>query len=153
MKTKAGVWIDHRKAVVILMTDSGEETRQLSSNVEKAYQPVTGPSAKQPGRPSGFVPENVQDQKEMNQLIKFYDEVLKSLEGVDSLLIFGPGEAKGEFHKRLQSQKSPASSVEVETTDQLTDPQIAAHVREHFSAEHQQGRTNDATPKRSKRSD
>ena len=133
MKTKAGVWIDHRKAVVILMTDNGEEVRQLSSNVEKAYQPVTGPSAKQPGRPSGFVAEDVAEHKEMNQLIVFYDEVLKSLKGVDSLLILGPGEAKGEFHKRLQSQRFPASSVEVETADQLTDPQITAHVRRHFT--------------------
>ncbi len=133
MTTQAGVWIDHRKAVLVRMTESGEEIREISSKVDKAYQPPTGPASKQPGRPSGFVPEDVQEHKLMSQLNVFYDEVLTSLHGANSLLILGPGEAKGEFHKRLKSKKFPCGTVEVETTDQLTDPQIAAYVREHFA--------------------
>jgi hypothetical protein len=133
MATNAGVWIDHRKAVLVRMTESGEEIREISSNVDKAYQPPTGPASKHPGRPSGFVAENVEDHKIMSQLNIFYDEVLTSLQGTESLLILGPGEAKGEFHKRLTIKKFPCRTVEVETTDQLTDPQIAAHVRQHFS--------------------
>lgn len=136
MATNAGVWIDHRKAILVRMTDSGEEIREISSHVDKAYQPPAGPRAKQPGRPSGFVAEDVQEHKLMSQLNVFYDEVLTSLQGADSLLILGPGEAKGEFHKRLKSQKFPGHSVEVATTDQLTDPQIAAHVRQHFATTH-----------------
>lgn len=132
MTTQAGVWIDHRKAVLVRMTDHGEEVLEISSNVDKAYQPPIGPRSKQPGKPSGFVPEDVQEHKFMSQLNTYFDEVLTSLQGVGSLLIFGPGEAKGEFHKRLKSKKFPCLTVEVETTDQLTDPQIAAHVRQHF---------------------
>ena len=59
MATNAGVWIDHRKAVLVRMTDHGEEIREISSKVDKAYQPPTGPASKQPGRPSGFVAEDV----------------------------------------------------------------------------------------------
>ena len=133
MTTKAGVWIDHRKAVLVRMTDHGDEIREISSKVDKAYQPPTGPASKQPGRPSGFVAENVEEHKLMSQLNVFYDEVLTNLQGAESLLILGPGEAKGEFHKRLKSKKFSCSTVEVETADQLTDPQIAAHVRQHFA--------------------
>ena len=35
MKTQVGVWIDHRKAVIVAMTDTGEEIRLLISSVEK----------------------------------------------------------------------------------------------------------------------
>jgi hypothetical protein len=133
MATHAGVWIDHRKAVLVRMTDGGEEIREISSKVDKAYQPPTGPASKQPGRPSGFVAEDVQEHKIMSQLNVFYDEVLTSLNGADSLLILGPGEAKGEFHKRLKNNKFACTTVEVETSDQLTDPQIAAHIRQHFA--------------------
>lgn len=152
MATNAGVWIDHRKAVLVRMTESGEEIREISSKVDKPYQPPTGPASKQPGRPSGFVPEDVQEHKTMNQLNVFYDEVLTSLHGADALLILGPGEAKGEFHKRLKSKKFACGSVEVETTDQLTDPQIAAHVREHFSMQNQQVRKADAAQQRTTKS-
>jgi hypothetical protein len=82
MATQAGVWIDHRKAVLVQIAESGEEIGEISSNVDKSYQPPTGPASKQPGRPSGFVAENVEEHKLMSQLNVFYDEVLKSLKGV-----------------------------------------------------------------------
>lgn len=132
MANAAGVWIDHRKAVLIRLVNGGEEIREIPSQVDKAYQPPTGPASKQPGRPHGFVAEDVLDRKLMSQLNVFYDEVLRGLQGVDSLLILGPGEAKGEFHKRLKTKKFPCNAVVVETADQLTDPQLAAHVRQHF---------------------
>ena len=35
MKTKVGLWIDHRKAIVVAVTDKGEETRLIISKVER----------------------------------------------------------------------------------------------------------------------
>ena len=42
MKTVAGLWIDHRRAVVVLVTDKGEETRTIESNAEKHIQRAAG---------------------------------------------------------------------------------------------------------------
>ena len=91
------------------------------------------PGSKNPDRPHGHMTENTQENKFMNQLNTFYDEVLVSLRDADSVLILGPGEAKGEFQKRLESKKFPAHVVELKTADRLTDPQIAARIREHFA--------------------
>lgn len=132
MKNKAGVWIDHRKAVVVLITDDGEETRQIDSDAHRPFASAGGPGSKQPDRREGFVAENTQEHKFMNELNTFYDSVLTSLHGADSVLIIGPGEAKGELQKRLKSKKFPAHIVELETADKMTDPQIAAQIREHF---------------------
>lgn len=133
MKTKAGVWIDHDKAVVVLMADGGEELKTIESNVEKPFASAGGPGSKHPDRPHGHMTENTQEHKFMNELNTYYDEVLVSLRGADSVLILGPGEAKGEFQKRLESKKFPASVVELKTADRLTDHQIAVSVREHFA--------------------
>jgi len=35
MKTQAGMWIDHREANIVFLSQDGEETKQISSNVEK----------------------------------------------------------------------------------------------------------------------
>lgn len=134
MKNKAGVWIDHRKAVVAQLTDDGEETRQIDSGVVRPFASAGGPGSKQPNRRQGFVAENTQEHKFMNELNTFYDSVLTSLHGADSVLIIGPGEAKGEFQKRLKSKKFPAHVVELETADKMTNPQIAALVRQHFES-------------------
>jgi hypothetical protein len=48
-------------------------------------------------------------------------------------LIFGPGEAKGELHKRLIDHKLGGLIAGVETQDKMTDRQIAAKIRSHFA--------------------
>ena len=36
MKTTVGLWINHRKAVIAVVSDEGEETMEIKSNAEKA---------------------------------------------------------------------------------------------------------------------
>ena len=136
MLIKAGVWIDHHKAVLVRITGQAEEVSQIDSNVDKPFVLAAGSGSNQPDRPQGHISENKQEHKFMNQLNNYYDDVLKALHGADPLLILGPGEAKGEFQKRLQSKKFPAHLIEIETADKMTDRQIAAKVREHFADGH-----------------
>jgi hypothetical protein len=35
IKTLAGLWIDHREAVIVVPSDKGQETRRIKSCVEK----------------------------------------------------------------------------------------------------------------------
>ena len=126
---KAGVWIDHHKAVVVLITDNGEEIRQIKSNADKPFASAGGPGSK---RLKGFVVEDTTERKFKNQRDTFYDEVLTCLHDAGSVLILGPGEAKGEFQKRLMSRQFPVFVADLETADKMTDRQIAASVRQHF---------------------
>jgi len=50
----------------------------------------------------------------------------------ESILIFGPGEAKGELRKRLEKDNLGGRIVAIETVDKMTDRQIAAKVRQYF---------------------
>ena len=63
------------------------------------------------------------------------DVVIACLGDAESILIFGPGEAKGELKKRLEKNKLSGRIVVVETVDKMTDHQIAAKVRKHFLSE------------------
>ena len=66
-------------------------------------------------------------------LDRYYDDVISQLGQPESLLIFGPGEAKLQLRERLSRSKSLSERVEeIETTDKLTDAQIVAKVSEHF---------------------
>jgi hypothetical protein len=56
-----------------------------------------------------------------------------SIGGAESILIFGPGEAKGELKKRLQRRNLGGRIAVLETVDKMTDRQIAAKVRQHFA--------------------
>jgi hypothetical protein len=62
----------------------------------------------------------------------YYDSVIEVLRDYASLLLFGPGEAKGELQTRLGKFKLGARVAAVETDDKMTDRQIIAKVRKYF---------------------
>ena len=126
MARQAGLWIDHRKAVIVILTDEGEETKVIASNMEKHVR-FTGGTASEDGST-----EDVRDRQFGNHLNSYYDRVVAAVRGADSIQLFGPGEAKAELKKRLEHAGLKGHVLAIETVDKMTDRQIAAKVREHF---------------------
>ncbi len=124
MNKDVGVWIDHKKAVIVSIVAGEVTTRTLTSDIG-AHPHYSG--SQEGGGESKYEQRHDQD------LGRYYDDVIGELGTPDALLVFGPGEAKLQLKERLaRSTVSSESIVSVETTDKLTDPQIVAKVKEHF---------------------
>jgi stalled ribosome rescue protein Dom34 len=122
MTKTVGVWIDHRKAVIVFVAGKEEEIKLISSKEEKQH-----------GQSGVSKPADDIRQRELTgHLNSYYDEVISCIRDAESILIFGPGEAKGEIKKRLEKDNLGGRVVGVEPADKMTDPQIVAQVREHF---------------------
>jgi stalled ribosome rescue protein Dom34 len=122
MKRTVGLWIDHRKAVIVFVAGKEEEIKLISSEEEKQH-----------GQAGVLKPADDIRQRELTgHLNSYYDTVISRIRDAESILIFGPGEAKGELQKRLEKDNLGGRIVGVEPADKMTDPQIAAQVREHF---------------------
>jgi hypothetical protein len=76
--------------------------------------------------------DDMQDRRFTGHLNKYYDKVITCIGDAESILIFGPGEAKGELEKRLERKGLSGRIVAIETVDKMTDRQIAAKVRQRF---------------------
>ncbi|HME45220.1 MAG TPA: hypothetical protein VKF36_19160 [Syntrophorhabdales bacterium] len=132
MKTKVGLWIDHRKATVVTVTDKGEEIGLIISRVEK--QPRRSGDSPLKG---SYEPHHVQAQDSRQRALTghlniYYDAVIASIRDAEAILIFGPGEAKGELKERLEKHGLGGRIAGIETVDRMTDRQIAAKVRQYF---------------------
>ena len=103
MGTKVGLWIDHRKALIVAVTDKGEEIRLVISKVEK-----------QPGRSGGMrstisyeahqVPaDDSRERKFTGHLNIYYNAVIACIRDAESILILGPARspAAGDEHGDL----------------------------------------------------
>ena len=134
MATKAGLWIDHKQAIVVLVTDAGNEIKKIEFDIGQAIRSTGGSRSKNPYKPNQFVAEDTLERKVGNDRNNYYDDVIATIRGAEALLILGPGEAKGEFLKRLRSKKLSGVTVELETADKMTDRQVAAKVAQHFAA-------------------
>ena len=132
MKTKMGLWIDHKKAIVVAVTDKGEETRLIISKVERQLR-RSGDSPLKGAYDKAQVPARNSRQRTFTAHLNiYYDAVIACIRDADSILIFGPGEAKAELQKRLKKATLRGRIVDMETADKMTDHQIAAKVRQHF---------------------
>ena len=128
MKTKIGMWIDNREAVIVELTDKGEQITRIKSNAEKQIR-VEGGSRKDGLQTT----EALRGKKLDAQLGKYFDDIITHIRDAEMIQIFGPGEAKNELGKRLEKDGLKERIVEIETADSMTDNQVAAKVREHFS--------------------
>ena len=124
MPREVGVWVDHRKAVIAIITGRNEEMTQVTSNMEK--------HVRYSGAPQEDSAEDQRDRRFTGHLNKYYDEVIARIRDADSILILGPGEAKIELEERLGNETLRPRIVGIETADKMTDRQIAARVRQRF---------------------
>ena len=131
MKREVGLWIDHRKAVIVSVTEKGEETYQIQSDMEK--------HVRYSGAAQEDSAEDQRDNRFTGHLNEYYDHVISRIRDAEAILIFGPGEAKVELQKRLERESLSGRVVGVETVDKMTDRQIAARVRQHFPERTQAG--------------
>jgi hypothetical protein len=128
MKKSVGLWIDHRKAVIVTIENEMEQTYEILSNMEKHVRFASDMAARNSGEVHGSTAEDVRDRQFGDHLDTFYDEVIAFIRGADSIWIFGPGEAKGELENRLKRDNLDKHIISVETVDKMTDRQIAARV-------------------------
>ena len=129
--TNAGLWIDHREAVIVVLAGDGQATQRIQSNVEKQLR-----RSGEPGHgsfESQNAPADDSRQREYTgRLARYYDAVISHLSDSGSILILGPGEAKHDLKKRFDQHPSASRALVLETADKMTEPQIVAKVRHHF---------------------
>ena len=136
MSSEAGLWIDHRQAFIVYILEDEIKTRRILSNLEKRVKPSGGKRSSTPYSPRYEPADDRLDRKYKHHLENYYEDIAQALEGVESVLIMGPGEGKGEFKKHLERHGSKSiSDIELETTDKITENQIIAKVKQHFMFE------------------
>ena len=127
MNKKVGLWLDHNKAVIVSISNNGEERRIITSDMEH-YDRYSN------NAPGDGSTEDVRDRRFWNHLGEFYDKVIAQIGDAKSIQIFGPGEAKNELKKRLEGEGMLDNIVSVDDAEILTDRQVAKRVRERFPA-------------------
>ncbi len=133
MTDHVGLWIDHRKSVIVFLEGKDDIIEQIFSDVETQRRRAAG------SRPSGpfesqAVPADDRRQRDHSQRLKgYYREVMACIREAESILIMGPGEAKSELKTILEEEGLAGRIAAIETSDKMTVPQIAAHIRQYFA--------------------
>ena len=125
MHKRVGLWIDRNKAVIVSIANNVEGRRIITSDMEHyvLYSTVV---------PGDGAPENVRDRRFWNHLGEYYDKVIAHIRDATEIQIFGPGEAKYELEKRLESEGLAQHIVSMEDAEKMSDLQIGIKVQKRF---------------------
>jgi 50S ribosomal subunit-associated GTPase HflX len=134
MTNRVGLWIDHKRAVIVSVEPQGTIIRKVDSGARRVeYR--GGQRSKAAYSAQYSQGDDQLDNQFTEQLNKYYAQVAALLRGATNILIFGPGEAKTELNTRLAREKGAPRQRRVEPSDKMTDRQIAARVRAYFETE------------------
>jgi hypothetical protein len=108
MKAKVGLWIDHREAIIVVLTEKGKETKRIESSVEKQLRRSGRSPSNESFEPQLVPADDTRERDYMGHLANYYDEVIACIGDAETILIFGPGEAKGELKSIIAPSESTA---------------------------------------------
>ena len=135
MSTEMGLWIDHRRAVIVTLVNGQTNLECIESGMEKHIRPSGGNRSSSPYGPQDVMKEDSRERKYLQHLERYYKKVLQLVKQAGALFIFGPAEAKQEFLKVLRAAGQEQIVAGMEAAERMTTAQIAARVREFFHQE------------------
>jgi len=131
--TKAGIWIDTEKAVIVFLKGKGHNIKTVESLIEGRERI--------PGEKKMFSKFEVQfsnietkkENRKNHEIQNYLKKVVDEIKDTDEVVLFGPAEMKNELEK-FMLKKSIQSPVirRVETTDSMTQNQIVAWVKSFY---------------------
>ena len=117
MKKEVGLWVDHRKAVIVTIENDNEIVNIILSTLEKHTRFSSGSHSDSPNDVNGSTAEDIRDRQFNLHLKKYYSEIAFNIREADSIFIFGPGEAKVEFASFLKNEKLGNKITTIESVD------------------------------------
>jgi hypothetical protein len=132
MKGPVGVWIDHRQAMIVALTDKGEKTVTITSNVEKQLRRAGDSPLKGAYEPIEVPADDRRQQALTGHLKIYYEAVVSRIRDAESILILGPGEAKKELKSRLEKDRLAGRIIGVESADKMTVREISLRVQDRL---------------------
>lgn len=119
---KLGIWMDHSVAHLIGLNTDTKEPWTIVAQVGEQDEALNSRD------------ETLIQNKEQNELAGFFNRLSDEIIHYDEVLLFGPTNAKSELVNKLKTDRHfDAVKIDLKTADKMTDNQLQAFVKDHFS--------------------
>lgn len=127
---KVGIWIDHRRAVVVTIENGEESVQTIEGEADRQPKAAGRSGNATKWGPQAPINEHRIEENYRLHVVRFYRDVIKAIGKPDQLLVMGPAQAKLEFAGEIEKVADLRGVPrKIETADKMTDPQVAAKVR------------------------
>lgn len=134
---KVGIWMDSKQAFIVRLTKETETVETINSEIEFFNRTGTGGNRVKSGVTQDVIHDRKYLEKEKSQFRNYFDSIAEAVTNSDELMIFGPADINEKFKKELEKHhRSLFNKLKaVEKTDNMTENQKKAYVRDFFRHE------------------
>ncbi len=120
---KLAIWMDHASAHIIEYPLDPSQKRTVTSDFTPQEKKETLEKS-----------EHIMHNKEKQDHAEYYKELGNIILHYDTVLLFGPTQAKSELFNFLKSDhKFDKISIKIRTSEKMTDHEEHAYVKEYFT--------------------
>ncbi|MBL7922733.1 MAG: hypothetical protein JNL88_00900 [Bacteroidia bacterium] len=136
-RKQIGVWMDHAQAHFIHPATEGEKVTTESSDLESHLRfHGEGADGTLLGGFRSTNNEHHKHQREQEVMHRYFQSLQEKLMDYDEIFLFGPGTARVELHHLMKDNaRFSDKRISLESADKMSENQMKAKVREHFSKE------------------
>lgn len=109
-----------------------EEHKSFHAGTPEPFPQTTETRERHEYTRNDFIAEDKLERKQTNARHSVIDTVMHYVSKADALYLLGPAEAKMEFEAYAMLKQHGKLSIQLETSDKMTEPQLAKIVRRHF---------------------
>jgi len=136
MSNGAGIWLDHRRAVVVNFTAQGHRLEKFQSGLRMLLKDIDGSQQRSLfGTKSKGARGPKPAPAEKADLSAFLEDVAAAVQNADSIAVIGPGQAKSDLRTHLEKWKLDDRIVSVEPAERMSDRQLVAHFQKELFPE------------------
>ena len=122
-KQYAGVWMDSDKAMIIANISKNEVADYMIQDNIAADEAMSSGS------------EHTMNNAKQTGSLKYFKALSKLLLKYDEILVLGPEKSQEQFQHHLdEDTQFKRKKISIENTEQLTNPQLIAKVRDFFKS-------------------
>ncbi|WP_166264660.1 hypothetical protein [Marinobacter caseinilyticus] len=108
MKHYTGVWMDHRKAIIVRLETGEPQIVTVTSDAHRPSKSSGGHHQKAPNAHQDVVAEDHRQHRYLQEMNTFYEKIFQHLLTADEMLLLGPGQSKKKFNHFVE-QRHPGT--------------------------------------------
>jgi hypothetical protein len=133
MKKQTGIWLDSSKAIVVTLSGTEENVKEIQSDIEnRIHHDSEGDQGTFMGQ-HHLSQERKFDERKRHQIENYVKRIIESIRNDDELCVFGPSEIKLRLKSMIEEDKQISTRLKsVETSDKMTLNQVIAKVKDFY---------------------
>ena len=135
MAGKAGVWVDHRLGIIVILDDDQPRVMRIEAGIDDRVH-GNGDTASSPSHEHRLIAsENRRQGRVRHHQRRFYRAIASVLLGCDSILVLGQNKTRNEVRRFIVDAHPHWNipAVFTEPAERLTERQLIARVRRFFN--------------------